>query len=748
MAMRASSVSRMSLPVIQHPSSRLGRLDALSVSGCRTSALSSPVSMLSGDLESPFRSQSVDRGFGWGIKDYPTAQEKHGHSHWTQLPLLGQKEAAESRAVSRVSKSSSSNSTEPQLKEQVDQLEESLKERIQSTGALTLKTMFKNNHPEGKPVANRSVLLLILTKFLRRLITVRQLRLLLQRLQLSDRAVVSFNELYRALRDPEPTVSLTVPTTLTLLRGAVRTRFLECLENLCEKESWSQSWISATQLRNILEQLKLHLNNPEFEQLWKRLDSNRIGAMRVSALLQKLGLDKSKQGNPANKENRSSSPDKAQHTNTPAACPAEAEQERQVSVAIEMWLKSRFRTGVQRMKTEFEKRDPDRCGKVSNEDFIQALAVFDLRLKREHLGLFLSRCGLKFRREGVDYSHFLRTIQDRSQDGVTHQIISNPRHRYHSEDNVRQGSSVTEVEANLTRLLHSEYLSLLETFQKLDKHSKGIISQEEFRAALENRFGIMISAQEFKQLLDTLPMDRLGNVQYSIFMAAFDTRKGVPSLFEAGQTAGTEGPGGLSEKGEDEEDEKNCVGKERSVTELSRLIRTIVAQQYRDVVREFEELDEKNTRRLTQENMYQLLKRFSVQSEITRGEVRHLWSSLLTRQDGTVEFEHFIRHFGPSPRSRRYPNAKRFPPKRGDYDFLRLSNKLSYVSDILVDALRAKVELSVAELWAEFSSMDELGTGFVSHEEFKEVLTSLCVHLSQYECEVLANKFDMNHDNR
>ncbi|KAL7824282.1 hypothetical protein AOLI_G00329920, partial [Acnodon oligacanthus] len=124
--------------------------------------------------------------------------------------------------------------------------------------------------------------------------------------------------------------------------------------------------------------------------------------------------------------------------------------------------------------------------------------------------------------------------------------------------------------------------------------------------------------------------------------------------------------------------------------QLSGLIRRIVAQQYRDVVREFEELDEKNTRRLTQEDMYQLLRRFPVQPEITRGEVRRLWSSLLTRQDGTVEFEHFVRHFGPSPTSRRYPNAKRCPPKRGDNDFMRLSNKLSYVSDILVDALRAK----------------------------------------------------------
>ncbi len=61
---------------------------------------------------------------------------------------------------------------------------------------------------------------------------------------------------------------------------------------------------------------------------------------------------------------------------------------------------------------------------------------------------------------------------------------------------------------------------------------------------------------------------------------------------------------------------------------------------------------------------------------------------------------------------------------------------------------RKQVELSVSELWTEFSDMDFSGTGFVSSEEFKEILMSLCFHLSQYECDLLAKKFDINHDGR
>ncbi|KAL6467327.1 hypothetical protein MHYP_G00251310 [Metynnis hypsauchen] len=543
MTTRAASVARMWLPAIQHPSSRLAHPDNISVSGCSSLGPSTPLSLVSGSLDTPFRSQSVVRDFRFGMEKGPAARDNQGgHMHRTELPMLegevyweakgelaasasGQKGAAEGRAVSRVSASTSSIVTEAQLKEQVDQLEDSLKERIQSTGALTLKTMFKHNHPEGKPVASRSVVLLILTKFLRQLITAKQLKLLLQRLQLSDRALVSFDDLYNALRGPDSFTTLSLPMTLTLLRGATRNRFLECVENLTDKESLSQSWISASQLRDILDKLKLRLRSSEFEQLWKRLDTNGIGAVKLTVLLQKLGLDKRSNLHTSNKNNQCSSPSKAQDNNSiPDTPPSMVEEERQASIAMETWLKDRFRAGVQRMKAEFDKRDPDGCGKVSSEDFLQVLATFDLQLKREHLGLFLSRCGVELRKGGVDYTRFLRKFQDRSQDGITHRIISNPQHRFHSMEDIRHGSSVTEVEARLTHLLHAEYLSLLETFQKIDKLNKGIISQEEFRTAVEHRFGLVISDGEFEQLVDRLPLDRLGNVQYGVFMAAFDTR--------------------------------------------------------------------------------------------------------------------------------------------------------------------------------------------------------------------------------
>ncbi|XP_076870217.1 EF-hand calcium-binding domain-containing protein 6 isoform X2 [Brachyhypopomus gauderio] len=760
-----SSVTPIRLPAIRHPSSRLGDPKSICLRGYSTDyarVLERVMAPSPGteSLDSAFRSQSTasERSFEAEIgpgafKSNPALPPQipegvevvHGRDpDKTNLPVFGQKVAAESHSTSRVSTGLSS-ICEPQLKAQVDELECNLKERIQITGALALKTLFKNNHPDGKPLANRSVLLLILGKFLRRLVTGKQLKLLLQRLRLSDRAQVSFADLYGALRDPDPPVPFTIPQVLALLRGPARSSFLECVEHHAEGEAFSQSWMTSSQLRNFLEKLKLRLPKPDFERLWKRFDPDAIGALRLDVLLDKVGVDKTSRPQPVDENRTRSPPVKAQDRQPANRMLSNAEEERRASITMEMWLKDRFRAGAHKMKAEFDKHDPDGCGKVSNEDFLQVLATFDLRLKREHLGLFLSRCGLPFRKSGVDYVRFLRAFQDRSQDGVTHRILSNPQHRFHSKENVGDVSSVSAAEAKLTQLFQSEYLALLETFQNIDKLNEGSVSQEEFRAALESRFGLEISDREFEQLRDRLPLDQLGNVQYGVFMAAFDTRKGVPSLFEPHRASGNCGPSATDPDMEDKTARGVSDGTTRS---LSRLIRSLVTQQYRDVVREFEEMDEKNTKRLTQEDLYQLLKRFPVQPEVTRGEVRRVWSSLLTRLDGTLDFQHFIRHFGPSPASRHYPNAKRCPPRRGDNDRMRLSNTLSYVSDILVDALRSKVELSVAELQAEFCSIDTAGTGSVSREEFAEVLTSLCVQLSQYDCDVLANKFDLNHDGR
>ncbi|KAK6493124.1 hypothetical protein HHUSO_G2620 [Huso huso] len=169
-----------------------------------------------------------------------------------------------------------------------------------------------------------------------------------------------------------------------------------------------------------------------------------------------------------------------------------------------------------------------------------------------------------------------------------------------------------------------------------------------------------------------------------------------------------------------------------SFTRLFRIIKTL------GVGKTFEELDEKNTRRLTQEAIYQLLKGLpSFGIAILKREKSNIpsslftsddWETLIKNQDKTLEFLEFVRHFGYSPKSACFPNAKISPPKKGDDNFRLCSKKLNCASDILVDSVRAK--------------LDPYHTGFVSKEEFKDILTELCVQLNAYECDMLEIQFE------
>ena len=59
---------------------------------------------------------------------------------------------------------------------------------------------------------------------------------------------------------------------------------------------------------------------------------------------------------------------------------------------------------------------------------------------------------------------------------------------------------------------------------KIDRLGLDVISQEEFRAAIESRFDLEVADSQFSALIDRVPLDDDGNVKYADFMAQFDTK--------------------------------------------------------------------------------------------------------------------------------------------------------------------------------------------------------------------------------
>ncbi|XP_033890757.3 EF-hand calcium-binding domain-containing protein 6 [Acipenser ruthenus] len=791
---RLSSVASCRFPTIQHPLSRLGDPDTISLRGFSKASGRNP-SESEAEQGRPlaneerhdtlYRSQSsksyrcftgrdpdTERVGPLPLQHIPEGVEviPVTDPNKTRLPIFGQQADIGSRAESRVSQTSSRASTVSrpgtQLRIEVDELEHLLREKMRAGGYFTMRQLFKNNDPEGKGQVNRDVLLMVLTKLLGRFISSKQYQQLLLRLQLSEKTIVKFEELYAAVRDPVAegapawlnTVNryngralMTAAQVHAQLKEKTKQRFLDLAELLPQKNPGGASRIVAPEFQNMLNRMGFHMEEEEFEKLWKRYDKDGLGAIKGDAFLKRLGIDfrNSSANHAENAVRKSRESMNSENSPRQSRTLSKAEEERKASITIEKWLKDKFREGFKNMKIEFEKYDPGKTCKVQQEEFLCALEKFDLHLKKEHVKLFLARCGLENNKSGIDYVEFLKNFQDRSERGVTHKILSNPQHKFNQDENISLASSVTAIEAKLTNMFQSEFLSLLATFHKIDKLNRDIISQTEFRAAVESRFSLEITDEEFEEMLDRIPLDDDGNIRYPQFMAMFDSWKGAPSLFDVkSEITSTKSSMEEMKQNPSLKQERSQYKHGRAPDQLFGIIKTLVNKNYQAVEKTFEELDENNTRRLTQEAMYQLLKGFDTHPEISRGEIRRLWETLITNQDKTLDFLEFVRHFGYSPKSACFPNAKISPPKKGDDNFRLRSKKLNCASDILVDSVRAKVEYLLDDLQKEFDALDPYHTGFVTKEEFKDILTELCVQLNAYECDMLEKKFERKGDGR
>lgn len=742
------------LPIIEHPLSRLGDPETLSLRGFSRADVTHPR-----EEEVPQSRRNIQTALSsYRDRSLPLTPLMHHipegvqvaiaiDQNKTRLPLFGQRADIGGRAESRVSTATSRSSfvSRPgtQLRLEVDELEHTLREKLKSGGYFSLRQLFKNNDPEGKGQVNRDVLLMMLSKFLGRHISSRPFQQLLLRLKLNEKTIIKFEELYAAVRDPVQSGRPTwldpinrkaeeVFMTASQVHAQLKTKqkYAELTEMISEKKPDGSARILPPEFRDILGQLGFCMEDEEFDKLYKRYDVDGTGVIKADYLLKRLGNEIQNQTSSNIKTN-------GKKTEIPvlqARKMSRAELERKASLNIEKWLKDKFREGFRNMKEEFERHDPHKIGKVEKDDFMSVLEQFDLKLKDEHFNLFLARCGLDNSLTGISYMDLLRNFQDRSEKGIIHKILSDPNHRFHREGAISPSSTLTAVEARLANLFQSDFLALLATFEKIDKFKRNVISQQEFRAAIESRFGVEITDEDFEQLLDRIPLDEDGNVRYPHFMAMFDSRRGVPSLFDQRS---------VGSSAFDKE-----YGPGRSPDQLFKIMKSLIHKNYAAVEKEFEDLDEMNSRRLTQETMYFLLKRFDIQPGVTRGEIRRLWSTFITNQDKTLDYLEFVRHFGYSPKSACYPNAKISPPKKGDGDFKIRSKKLNCDSDILIDNVRAKVEYLWDDLRREFEDLDPYHTGFVSKEEFKDLLSELCIHLNDYEREMLSKKFESNGDGR
>ncbi|XP_075114369.1 EF-hand calcium-binding domain-containing protein 6-like [Leptodactylus fuscus] len=376
---------------------------------------------------------------------------------------------------------------------------------------------------------------------------------------------------------------------------------------------------------------------------------------------------------------------------------------------------------------------------VSKETFLQVLARHRLHLTRDQLGLLLARCGLDETLPDVNYLEFLQRLQSRNPNGRAYRALCKPGYGTANKQSSPSLSTISVAEDKLIRIFHTDFNSLLAEFRKADTNNLKVIRPQDFREILERRFSIQVTDEEFAYCLENLPITPCGDIRYLEFMARFDSRDGTFSLWDGRETVLTN----WSRKSRVNMTNSHNGKRERNAEQITEIIKRLIKDDYETLEMNFNEMDQRNTWRLTAETLYQLLKRCGVRPEISREEVGQIWKTLILNQDQSVDFWEFVRHFGFSMESSCFPNAKISPPVRGDVDCLIRSLKLNSDTRIIANLLQTKVKFLRDDLWFKFKEIDPQNSGSVTREEFLDLLQELSPDLTKHQCDTIAAKFSV-----
>ncbi|XP_043911465.1 EF-hand calcium-binding domain-containing protein 6-like [Protopterus annectens] len=538
------------LPEIQHPLSRLGDPETISVRGVsRDGHRDARLGKVTAGMLPDHRSKSALHikisprrdSKGPTLKDVLKMHGVERLDSWKKLDQwvnLDKRQWNEGRTANEDEIHISSRPG-TQVNLQTDELIYLIQEKITSGGFYTLKQLFQANDPTGRGHVTRDVLKIILTKFLGKFITEKQFCLLLSRLLLKDKAIITFEKFHLCFRADDvkgyplwmdPVRRQQAPEKKTAvqvhlyLKEIVRDRPLEFMSFLPEDD---YSRISHPEFLHILYQMGIIMEEQESEKLWKRYDKGGVGTVKTETLLKTLGYKYCSENEEQRKSlltalSKVSNSHPENQIRTPRRGLSSTETERKLILNIERWLKEKLKEGFKDILAEFLHYDQERTGKVTKEEFLKVLQKFHLHMKEDHLNLFLARCGLREPSENVTYTDFLQMFQDRSDKGILQKVISDSNHRFHKTKNKGPKSTISALESGLLNLLHSDFIGLLHAFQAVDTKKMDAISPKDFRNVIEKRC-LKMTDEEFECLLQRLPIDNLGNIKYLDFMAGFES---------------------------------------------------------------------------------------------------------------------------------------------------------------------------------------------------------------------------------
>ena len=739
-----------SLPDIAHPASRLGNPVDIQI------ATSAPHNIVSNMLvtdrslirapdEVPFRvarSAAVTprvASSGGGIHLPPISRGSaviSASGTRPSIPVLGQKSDVQLRTDSAQSHFSSTSNIpdyQSKLKLEVDELLAAVTKKV-NDNFYNVRNAFVTSDIDGQGAISRDQCHRVLMTVMGRTISLKHFNHLLVRVGLADRSIINYTQFYTAFREKDssepPAIfdsqfkhfaqdknMLTATQVNALLKEKARKRVLELgdiIPNFTVSDDPNDKGrIMKPELYSALLRHGFNMSDAEFDKLWARYDEQNLGVVDSKLLAKKLGIHfmKSESSDISEKSEVSKRKVLGGHE-------------------VERKLLGELHRSHVKVREAFSELDPDQKGFLPFEDMFKAFATLGIDISKAVMLEMLHRHGIMCdaTNTSVPYDDLLEKIQSHKDDDAFSKLVNEIRGNEMTQ-------SITSVEQKLKNLFQPHLQHLLEAFDKADRLHLMFLSQDDFKNVLETELNIKIDDKEMESLSERLPLDEDGHVLYLKFLDQFNFRAINGAILE--------------ESEEENEEAWEEFEKGRSAAELTKQIKIALREHYFDMEHYYKTNIDYNTDtgKLTQVQLKNMLNSFMV-PELNHGEVRTLWKTFHLNQNKTLDYQMFVRHFLYDKRTAAFPSQRVLPPQIGDSDLIRRSNMVNSSRDLVFNMLHRKLDVYWNQVRGEMKYLDPYHTGFVSYQQFKNVMSELQVELDPYELNVLCEKFDTANDKR
>uniref|UniRef100_A0A1I8IF42 Calmodulin n=1 Tax=Macrostomum lignano TaxID=282301 RepID=A0A1I8IF42_9PLAT len=455
------------------------------------------------------------------------------------------------------------------------------------------------------------------------------------------------------------------------------------------------------------------------------------------------------------------------------------------------------------MLVTFRHCDALQDGYASLTTFQSILQQFGFETRISDLEQFQQRFSMRSARGTLSYTELLDRLNARGPNSLLHKYLLSDRSPVGLDETFTPSSAPLtpyQLELQLLRFFHRDYLQMYFGFLRHDQKKSGIITEAAFRSVLrrllpEDELG----DAQLDEVLAKISRNRSGAVPYRAFLELFHispnswnrdaaagrvriSRPPTPlrpqsASVSAGSAAAALEELRLSRAAQEEaataQDRLATRRGDRPVSETSLLVEDTLRHRFHQVDKLYKQMDRRNTGRLSKAQFRSLLGAASV--TLTDSELDTLWSTLDTDVQGGWTYRQMVRYFMTNLHERTQerlrttnggrngwrcqtadPNVTRLrqwraanqqratQPSRAQ-PAARLSTPQEVV-DLRADALIDKCRLVVVENWDELKRvlrhLDPQGTSHIQRAEFRALVQEFKLPLTPTEIDTLSKKFE------